>query len=137
MPMVTDARFLRHRFDEIFEIDHDKKESYRDKYRTFHVHEPTPSQGGEDPGPIRVATTPEGARLVTIVFSTQVGGEGQDTDQRLQTIRQMLAELLQPGERCHLFVEDEAGAEPAAEADDVFVREARGYIAPPDSSEAL
>jgi len=133
MPMVTDARFLRHRFDEVFEIDHGKKESFRDKYRSFHLHHATPSQGGEEPGPIRVATTPDGAKLVTIVFSTQVGADGQDVDARLHDIRQLLAQMLEPGERCHLFVEDD----PAADPEDVFVREARGYIAPPDSSEAM
>jgi hypothetical protein len=135
MPMVTDAKFVNDKFDEVFEIDHGKKKSFRDKYRTFHVHQATPSQGGEDPGPIRVATTPDGAKLVTIVFSTQIGADGQEVDQRLREIRLLLAELLEPGERCHLFVEDAQTAEDQAE--DVFIREARGYIAPPDSSEAM
>jgi len=129
--MVTDARFLRHRFDEVFEIDHGKKESFRDKYRGFHLHEPTASQGGPAPGPIEVRTTPEGLKLVTIVFSTQIGGEGQDMEQRLLEIRRLLSELIEPGEQCHLFVENESAS------DDLFVREARGYIAPPDSSEAM
>jgi hypothetical protein len=133
MPFVTDATFVNDKFDEIFEIDHGKRESLRDKYSTFHIHQATPSQGGEDPGPIRLATTPDGAKLVTIVFSTQMGGDGQDIEKRLQDIRKMLNDLLEPGEQCRLFVEREShGAE-----EDVFVREARGYIAPPDASEAL
>jgi hypothetical protein len=131
--MVTDARFLRHRFDEVFEIDHDRKESFRDKYRSFHVHERTPTQGGADPGPIHIQTTPDGAKLVTIVFSTQMGGEGHDLETRLQEIRRMLADLVEPGERCHLFVENDA----VGDSGDVFIREARGYIAHPDSSEAM
>jgi hypothetical protein len=164
--MVTDARYLRHRFDEVFEIDHGKKQSLRDKYRTFHVHEATPSQVADsqaadaqvadvqatDPlvtnplianaqfaeqhGPIQVVTTLDGAKLVTVVFSTHLGGEGPDMEQRMLEIRQMLSQLLEPGERCHLFVEDEPVELESAEAE-FFVREARGYIAPPDSSEAL
>jgi hypothetical protein len=130
--MVTDARFLRHRFDEVFEIDHGRKQSLKERYGLFHVHDPTPSQGGAEEGPIQVAKTPEGTKLVSIVFSTRLGGDGQDVEQRLQEIRSLLNELLEPGEQCRLFVERESHDD-----EDVFVREARGYIAQPDSSEAL
>ena len=51
---------------------------------------------------------PDGLKLVTIVFSTQIGGEGFDIDGRLQEIRRLLADLVEPGERCHLFVDDDA-----------------------------
>src|SRR5689334_7447587 len=127
MPMVTDANFVRDKFDEVFEIEHDRKESFRDKYHRsqFHIHQSTPSQGGTQSGPIEIQTTPEGTKLVRIVLSSQIGGEGREVEERLQELRKLLVELLEPGERCQLFVENDSHAE------DIFTREARGYVAPP------